>query len=226
MKIDLYKESLKKYIKNDNIEYINYLIGILFLTEMNRHCKLNKLYYHGYYISESIIYLYEDIKQKIIKNKDISINNDFISNICKNIKYLNEQRTENENIKSKINQNLYLFILEIIPYLNQITSKIDLSYANVIDKILKPFFYVLLITSKFMASGDYKEPNLFKIAEYYANIIYVYNMITISEDKQDLYDLYTKHKTNLNVSILQLNIFNDTIDEILTLFDKYIVKNL
>ena len=226
MKIELYKESLKKYIKNENIEYINYLIGILFLTEMNRHCKMNKLYYHGYYIAESIVYLYEDIKNKINKNKEFSINNNLISNICKNIKYLNDQRTENEDIKYKINQNLYLFILEITPHLNQMMSKLDTTYANIIDKLLKPFFYILLITSKFIASGEYKEPNLLKIAEYYANIIYVYNMINISEDKQELYDLYTKHKTNLNVSILQLNIFNDTIDEILTLIDKYIAKNL
>ena len=226
MKIELYKKSLINYIKNDKLDNINYLIGILFLTEMNRYCKINKLCYHGYYISESIIYLFEHINQKINnKNVDFYNTNKFILNVCKNIKYINEQRIENIDIINEINQKLYLYILEISPYFDLINSKFDYTYINIIDKLLKPFFYILLITSKFISTGEYKEPNLLKIAEYYANILYVYNLIN-DDNKQELYNLYTKHKTNLNLSMLQLNIYNDTIDEILTIIDKNIVKQL
>ena len=59
-KINLYKENIIKFIKTQNqilildkISDIDYLIGILFLTEMNRYCKTNKISIHGYYISYS-----------------------------------------------------------------------------------------------------------------------------------------------------------------------------
>ena len=54
-KIGLYKENLIKFIieqKNKiiqigTIEEIDYIIGILFLTETNKYCKLNKITIHG-----------------------------------------------------------------------------------------------------------------------------------------------------------------------------------
>ena len=218
MKVELYKKSIINYIKNNKLN--NIIIGVLFLTEMNRNCKLNNIYYHGYYIATSLIYLYDSIINNIF-NKSI-ISNTLIDDICKNIKYLNELKYE---AKIKINNNLYLLILEINKYLNIINSNIEINYINIIDNLFKPFFYILLIISKFMTCGVYNEPNLLKIAEYYSNIFYAYHFINI-ENKQQLYELYHKNLVNLNSSILELNIYNNTINEILDEIKIYILNNL
>ena len=64
-KIELYKNSIIKFTKINNIENIDYLVGIIFLSEMNKHCKNNNINYHGYYITYPLILLYEDIKNNI-----------------------------------------------------------------------------------------------------------------------------------------------------------------
>ena len=45
----LYKLALEEFIRNNSknsreIKDIDYLVGIMFLTELNRYCKLNKLH--------------------------------------------------------------------------------------------------------------------------------------------------------------------------------------
>jgi len=70
-KLNLYKENIIKFIKNNNliddykniIEEMDYIIGILFLTEMNRYCKINKINIHGYFITIILIKLFIKIKR-------------------------------------------------------------------------------------------------------------------------------------------------------------------
>ena len=84
----LYKKALDKFISINkinisNISDIDYLIPILFLTEMNRYCKNNKISIHGYYIAQAILILYINIKNHILFNKEF--NNVVIINFYKNI---------------------------------------------------------------------------------------------------------------------------------------------
>ena len=58
-KINLYKENLIKFIIGQkekiiqigSIEEIDYIVGILFLTETNRYFKQNKITIHCYYLA-------------------------------------------------------------------------------------------------------------------------------------------------------------------------------
>jgi len=133
-KILLYKEGIIKFIntqtnsqikKTINIEKINqidYLIGILFLTEMNRYCKLSNISVHGYYIAYSLIILFIEIKQKLITNKNIKSDSiiNFYNNLASNIEYYNSRLDNMHPIKKKINENFSTLILEISPLLNDI----------------------------------------------------------------------------------------------------------
>ena len=73
-KIDLYKNGIIKFINSqvnsqlgdilnsNNINDFDYIIGILFLTEMNRYCKNNNISIHGYYIAYSLINIFIETK--------------------------------------------------------------------------------------------------------------------------------------------------------------------
>ena len=81
-KINLYKENLIKFIISQKekiipigtIDEIDYIIGILFLTETNRYCKQNKISIHGYYLAYTFINLFNKIKKKIFKPHKFEIN--------------------------------------------------------------------------------------------------------------------------------------------------------
>ena len=137
-KLFLYKEGLDKFIgtqiinqnkwsktkKNlsNSITKLEYIVGILFLTEMNRNCKTNNISIHGYYITCSLINFFINIKKKILSNKKISseIIIFLFNNIANNIEYLNSRIDSNNPIKKKINENLSNLIIEITPLLNDI----------------------------------------------------------------------------------------------------------
>jgi hypothetical protein len=303
-KILLYKEGIIKFINSQtnsqikkiiNVEKINqidYLVGILFLTEMNRYCKIANISVHGYYIAYSLIYFFIEIKQKLITNKTIKSDSviNFYSNLASNIEYYNSRLDNSHPIKKKINENFSTLILEISPLLNDIityskqhvlsptnsnsnisenqefkTSKFanlftsegndtsDLNDINVhidinnnitgccnincyicwVDKILTKFFYILLIIAKFMGTGTTRDPNLYKLSEYYSN--FMYTMIKLDDialknssnnmDKvyQILFDNYQDYKSKLIYSILELKINSDTLDEIINMLDNYIM---
>ena len=297
-KILLYKEGIIKFInsqpnsqikKTINVEKINqidYLVGILFLTEMNRYCKIANISVHGYYIAYSLIYFFIEIKQKLITNKTIKSDSviNFYSNLASNIEYYNSRLDNSHPIKKKINENFSTLILEISPLLNDIiayskqhvltptnsnisenqefrTSKFanlfnsegtDVSEINIdssnnsingccnincyicwVDKILTKFFYILLIIAKFMGTGITRDPNLYKLSEYYSNVMYT--MIKLDDiilknntnnmDKvyQMLFDNYQDYKSKLIYSILELKINSDTVDEIINMLDNYIM---
>ena len=92
-----------------------------------------------------------------------------------------------------------------------------------------PFFYILLIIAKFMGTGDYKDPNLIKLGEYYGNL---FTCCIILENKlldnnlQDLFETYISYKTILFESIYNNNYYSDTINEIIKYIDCFILQNL
>lgn len=296
-KINLYKENIKKFIQTqkqiielDKISDIDYLIGTLFLTEMNRYCKLNKISIHGYYIAYSLINLFIKIKKKLVKREKITYKdfNHFWLGLASNIDYLNSRIDETNLSKAKINNNYCKLIIELLPYLTNLTEfthknhdesenniKSNCSYSNKsntsnksnlsniinsiesnssscgktckslnkiycdekcyicwVDKVLCNFFYILLITAKFIGSGETKDPNLLKMAEYYSNIIYTYLKIQDLGKKIDnnmsfnFFDNYIDYKNKLNYSIIELKINSDTLEEILKYLDDFILKKL
>jgi hypothetical protein len=272
-KIKLYRENLINFIKTqdnkiillEKINEIDYLIGILFLTEMNRYCKNNNISIHGYYIAYSFINFFSKIRKKLIKSYKLNYNdlNHFWISLANNIDYLNNRVNNANNIKDKINNNLSKLIIILNPYFFSLinyknTHKDDILMTHInisinsnssipiidknkydeiycdkkcyiccIDEILKKFLYVLLFTAKFMGSGDIKpEPNLLKLAEYYANIFYTYIKLN---DKNNIptcevFDNYTNYKNRLVDSIIELKIQSATIDELLDYLDKIISK--
>ena len=274
-KIKLYKDNISKYLENNNlkiidIEEIDYIIGILFLTEMNRYCKINKINIHGYYIAFSIINLFNKIKKKLLSNASIDIDdiNNYILYLSYNIDYLNSRVDSINPIKNIINNNFSKFIIEINHILlnlvkfnkkhksksvnnlndnnknnNDIdTTILNLSYNNIycnnqcyicwIDNVLSKFFYLLLITAKFMGSGEVKkDPNLIKISEYYSNIIYTYiklmNSENLSSDNySNLFNNYIDNKNKLYYLLIELKINSDTFDEIIVFLDNIIINKL
>ena len=144
-KINLYKENLIKFIISQKekiipigtIDEIDYIIGILFLTETNRYCKQNKISIHGYYLAYTFINLFNKIKKKIFKPHKFEINdiNHFILSLSNNIDYLNSRIDPTNNIKNKINLNLSKFLLEIMPILTNL-----LEYKKYSNKL-----YLLLV---------------------------------------------------------------------------------
>ncbi len=138
-KIKLYKENIIKFISNQNeqnnldpknkinleeIKDLDYLIGILFLTEMNRYCKNNNILVHGYYIAYELINLFIKIKNKLVikNNLNYSDINNFYLGVSYNIDYLNSRVDNSNKTKLKINYNFSKYMIEINPYL---TSLID-----------------------------------------------------------------------------------------------------
>lgn len=266
-KLKLYKDNIIKFIENNNLEInnveeIDYIIGILFLTEMNRYCKMNKINIHGYYITYSLINLFIKVKNKLLNKNSIEITDitNFILYVSYNIDYLNSRVDVINSIRQKINNNFCKFIIEVNDILIHLTkynkdhniicleenkdnskqskeSKDNLNniYCNTqcyicwVDYVLSKFFYLLLITAKFMGSGEIKkDPNLFKIAEYFSNIIYTYLKITNNkltlEIYSNLFNNYIEYKNKLYYSMYEMKITSETFDEIIRYFDKVITN--
>lgn len=255
-KIGLYKENLIKFIieqKNKiipigNIEEIDYIIGILFLTETNRYCKLNKITIHGYYMAFTFINIFNKLRKRLNKgyNFEICDGTHFIISLSKNINYLSSRVDTSNPIKNKILTTLPKFNIDILNLLNEIfefkknhyesnnNKYCDLCCNDCWISVLSNFFNLLLQTAKFLGSGNYNEPNLLRISEYYANIFYILiksddiNFINLLNNKTftEIYDNYLNYKNKLNYSLIELNLNSQTLDEIIKYLDKQIVENL
>ena len=261
-KIGLYKENLIKFIieqKNKiipigNIEEIDYIIGILFLTETNRYCKLNKITIHGYYLAFTFINIFNKLRKRLNKGYDFEICDmtHFIISLSKNINYLGSRVDAANPIKNKILTTLPKFNIDILNLLNEIfefkknhyetnnsladsnNKYCDLCCNDCWISVLSKFFYLLLQTAKFLGSGNYNEPNLLRISEYYANIFYILfksndiNFINLLNNKTftEIYDNYLNYKNKLNYSLIELNLNSETLDEIIKYLDEQIVENL
>ena len=285
-KLSLYKDGLKKFIDlqinqenkwnktkinlGNKLNNLDYIIGILFLTEMNRHCKSNNISIHGYYITCSLMNLFLNIKNKILSGEKISSETIIFlfNNIANNIDYLNSRVDSNNPIRKKINENISNLFMEITPLLNDIVyykkkhkaqQNFDLNNSKIIwnlnadvtnddveymgscnkncyscwvDEILTKFNYILLIIAKFMGTGITKDPNLYKLAEYYSNVIYTILKLDSIENLNNFTDSfyhnlfanYQDYKTKLIYSIMELEINSDTIDEIIKFLDSDITS--
>lgn len=282
-KLVLYKDGLVKFINlqnldlwkkaksnlNSNLTDLDYITGILFLTETNRNCKTNNINIHGYYTTCGLINLFSNIKQKLFYGKKIpSESIIYLFNcIALNIDYLNSRTDSNNQIRKKINENYANLLMEITPYLNDIvyfkkkhkqSSNSDLGlgqtvweigtspvnceylgscnancYACWVDEILTKFFYIVLLVAKFMGTGCYKDPNLYKLGEYYSNIIFtilkIDNLNQQTEEQsldiyQNLFSNYQDYKSKLIYSIMELNINSETIDSIINYLDDEIIN--
>ena len=259
-KISLYKDNLIKFIieqKNKiiqigSIEEIDYIVGILFLTETNRYCKLNKISIHGYYLSYTFINIFNKIRKRLNNGYTFGIEDQthFIISFSKNINYLNSRVDASNTTKNKILNGLPKFQIDILSLLDEImlfnknhlldtnTNEINVYCADCcMDcwiNILSKFFYLLLQTAKFLGSGTYNEPNLLRISDYYANIFYILfksddiNFINRLTEKSytEVYDSYLNYKNKLNYSLIELNLNSETLDEIIKYVDTCIVENL
>lgn len=305
-KINLYKENLIKFIIGQkdkiiqigSIDEIDYIAGILFLTETNRYFKQNKITIHSYYISYAFINIFNKMRKKMIKSYCFDINdlNHFVLSLFNNIDYLNSRVDSVNSVKNKINNNLSKFMLIILPHIinlfeyqkihyiddvqaneNKIDSlsssstsmeiKLNLtqspnkkikSHKNIeknkycknkccknkycndecyqcwISHILSKFFYILLQTARFLGSGSYNDPNLHRLAEYYANIFYTWfksnDIMFINNNTHllltEFYENYLDYKNKLNYSLIELDLGSETLDEIIKFLDNNITENL
>lgn len=220
----------KQIVSYDSFDQIDYIIGILFLTEMNRYCKLNKINIHGYYLAYSMMVLFRDIRCFQQKLKSLDYSTHFITMLCSNINYMNDRVDPSNNVKNKINQNQSRLLIKVLPMINYILENICVVESNI---ILSKFFYVLLQTAQFMGSGNYNEPNLLRLSEYYANIFYSWiyssNQMTATPtpaQSVEFYDNYLNYKNKLIYSLIELNLNSETIDALIAHVDREIVKNI
>lgn len=257
-KIELYKKNLiqfiigqsKKIIEIDDIEEIDYIIGILFLTETNKYCKLNKISIHGYYLAYTFINIFNKIRKKLNSGYVFVINDmlHFIVSLSENINYLNT-RVDSVNLtKNRILNGFAKFNVDVLNSLNSIFEYKNEHINEVNDNskyccinctecwinILSKFFHLLLQTAKFLGSGYYIEPNLVRISEYHANIFFIlFKSKDMNCDDEyckktftEIYDNYLNYKNKLNYSLIELNLNSETLDEIIKYLDEQIVKNL
>lgn len=230
-KILLYKNNLSKFISEqsnqiielNNITELDYIIGILFLTETNRYFKNNKINIHCYYLAHTIINLFRKIQNynvdsKLFSSDDIT---HFMYSLSYNIDYLNSRIDDNNIVKIKINNNLSKFIVNILPIFSLIEKTNNTDSIIVFSK----FFYILLQTAQFLGSGNYYNPNLIRLAEYYAHIVTTFincNKNTNNINNIIIYENYLNYKSKLNYSIIELNLISDTLEEIIKFWDNTI----
>ena len=144
-KINLYKDNLIKFIISQkekiiligNIEPIDYIVGILFLTESNRYFKQNKINSHGYYLAYTFINLFNKIRLRMVKSYKFNLNDisHYILSLSNNINYFNSRIDPTNSIKNKINNNFSKFQLEIVPILINLTEYNKIHQQIEINKI-------------------------------------------------------------------------------------------
>jgi hypothetical protein len=218
-KIDMYKNaiykfaSLNKYDLQLSEKYhqeISIHIGILFLTELNRYNKKTNITIHGYYIAYGFIKLFFDI---INYNQNGHINIwlailKMFEYISLNIEYFNSRIEPTNEIRVKISNNFHNFTIHITNKFEDITKNSD------INDRLDTFFYILLITAKFMGYGEYNEPNFIKLGQYYSR---VYSLIFLNMSNiKCIKKIFEKQKNILIDALTNLNMLNDTINELIT----------
>ena len=85
-----------------------------------------------------------------------------------------------------------------------------------------------------MGTGTTRDPNLYKLSEYYSNFMYTMiklddislknNLNNMDKVYQILFDNYQDYKSKLIYSILELKINYETLDEIINMLDNYIMS--
>lgn len=255
-KIELYKNNLIEYEKKEKknnffirdfcFNDIDYIIGVLFLTQMNIYCKINNFTAHGYYMAYALMILFNEINNMFKNNNKLEIDTIcyFWTSLTNNIIYLkdriNNSPTVSGNIKKNIIANFPKFMNGISIIMSKLISN-NINYFNKIisdDKIDKykwmenmycPFFLILLIIAKFFGSGEYKDFNLERLSEYYTNIFVIYGKCkNINSDNNDieLLDMFMTYQIKLNASLIELNLNSETLDEIINYLNDKVTENL
>lgn len=233
-KIDMYKNaiykfaSLNKYdlqLSEKYYQEISIHIGILFLTELNRYNKKTNITIHGYYIAYGFIKLFFDIinysnsinfvtcinsidNMKGIKGDIAMAILKMFQYISLNIEYFNSRIAPDNEIRIKINNNFHNFNIHITNKFEEIIKNNDIN-----DK-LDTFFYILLITAKFIGYGEYNEPNFIKLGQYYSR---VYSIIFLNiSNLKCIKNIFEKQKNILIDALTNLNMLNDTINELIS----------
>jgi hypothetical protein len=221
-KIDMYKNaiykfaSLNKYDLQLSEKYhqeISIHIGILFLTELNRYNKKTNITIHGYYIAYGFIKLFFDIinynhNNNISEKSIVSAILKMFEYISLNIEYFNSRIEPTNEIRVKISNNFHNFTIHITNKFEDITKNSD------INDRLDTFFYILLITAKFIGYGEYIEPNFIKLGQYYSR---VYSLIFLNmSNLKCIKNIFEKQKNILIDALTNLNMLNDTINELIT----------
>jgi hypothetical protein len=219
-KIDMYKNAIYKFAKLNNYDLqlsekhyqeISIHIGILFLTELNRYNKKTNITIHGYYIAYGFIRLFFDIinynhNQNGDRNIWVAILKMF-EYISLNIEYFNSRIEPKNEIRIKISNNFHNFTIHLTNKFEEIIKNNDIN-----DK-LDTFFYILLITAKFIGYGEYNEPNFIKLGQYYSRI---YSLIFLNiTNLKCIKNIFEKQKNILIDALTNLNMLNDTINELI-----------
>lgn len=223
-KIDMYKNAIYKFadlnkyelqLSDEYQQVISIHIGILFLTELNRYNKKTNITIHGYYIAYGFIKLFLDVvsyNQNQYKEgsciTSIGTILKMYEYISLNIEYFNSRIESTNKIRIKISNNFHNFTIHITNKFEEIIKN-----NNINDK-LDTFFYILLITAKFMGYGEYNEPNFIKLGQYYSR---VYSLIFLNiSNLKCIKKIFEKQKNILIDALTNLNMLNDTINELIT----------
>jgi hypothetical protein len=183
----------------------------LFLTELNRYNKKTNITIHGYYIAYGFIKLFFDIinynhNQNGDRNIWVAILKMF-EYISLNIEYFNSRIEPKNEIRIKISNNFHNFTIHLTNKFEEIIKNNDIN-----DK-LDTFFYILLITAKFIGYGEYNEPNFIKLGQYYSR---VYSLIFLNiTNLKCIKNIFEKQKNILIDALTNLNMLNDTINELI-----------
>jgi hypothetical protein len=212
------------------------MIGILpVLTGLFKYKKVHEIDDKHNYEIESLSSESSDIEQNItFANKDLE-----------NINLLENKSIENQMVLDKLNLKQIQLdnkrVKKSSKNINKDVSKIDNNkFCNKecnqcwISCVLSKFFYILLKTAKFLGSGSYNDPNLNRLAEYYANIFYTWlksnDILFINNNSSilctEFYENYLDYKNKLNYSLIELELGSDTLDEIIKFLDNNIIENL
>lgn len=240
-KIGLYKNNLIEYenkeksknilIKQYDFDDVDYIIGILFLTQMNMYCKLSNFTAHGYYIAYSFMVMFNEINFALKNDNKLEINviTYFWLSLTNNIVYLKEKidnsPTINKRTKINIINNLSKFINEISIITNNIAN---INIKND-ENQYKLFFYMLLITAKYFGSGEYKDHNVERLSEYYSNIFLIHNKsknIKPGNNNIELFDMFMINQTKIHTSLFELGLNSNTLDEIINYINIKITENI
>ena len=128
--------------------------------------------------------------------------------ISLNIEYFNSRIAPDNEIRIKINNNFHNFNIHITNKFEEIIKNNDIN-----DK-LDTFFYILLITAKFIGYGEYNEPNFIKLGQYYSR---VYSIIFLNiSNLKCIKNIFEKQKNILIDALTNLNMLNDTINELIS----------
>lgn len=257
-KIEIYKNNLidyekkekekQEFIKDYKFNNIDYIVGTLFLTQMNMYCKINSFSAHGYYIAYALMIMFNEFNEIFINDNKIEseIISYFWVSLTANINYLKSKvelsATIDLQAKKNIVCNLSKFIDEISNVINKlvlINSKyfVEIKNPNImviekyklIENMYNSFFYMLLITAKYFGSGEYKDCNLIRLSEYYSNIFLIYyksKNINSENNDIELLDMFINNQVKLNTSLYELNLNSDTLDEIIEYLSQEINNNI